>query len=139
MPIQVLPTIVCILFCFGSAAESPLQCSVVADGDEVAVEVSITTPHPKEMILWRPDKTTAWLQLEGIPYPFPTTRDFQNLSSFVISSKSRGTIYANGTPKHLPILNVAGTYRLIVADNTETELDNTYFVECSFEIEADDI
>lgn len=33
-----------------------------------------------------------------------------------------------------PILTGAGKYHLYIAENTETERNNTYFIECYFDI-----
>ena len=120
-------------------AESFLQCTVDSSDEGVEVHVSIGTPHPEEMLLRRPDESYVYLQSADVPHKFPETDDFQNLRYFVIDSLSRGTEYGNdGNPRSAPILGDDGKYWLLIAENIETELENTLFFECSFEVGASD-
>jgi hypothetical protein len=93
----------------------------------------MVTPHPEGAILMRPDGQVVYLQ--GSPpllhTPIP---HFGNLGEWLLSSDSVGTIYTDGEPAIGPVIFGPGRYHLYVADNIETEPENTYFIECYFEI-----
>lgn len=73
--------------------------------------------------------------MDDIEHKFPESEDFSNLGTFDITSQSRGTVYENGQPKLVPILDGPGRYHLILAENVETELDNTFYQECEFTLD----
>ena len=61
--------------------------------------------------------------------------NFGNLENWVITPESMGTVWVNGRATAQPIINGKGEYHLYIAENTETEPENTYFIECYFFID----
>ncbi len=111
-----------------------LTCVVDENIDNPKVSINIQTPHPKEMLLRRPDGSFVDLQGDFVPFKFPVDKGFENLGAFVIDTSSTGTEFEDGVEKSAPLLRGAGTYYLLVAENTETELENTLYFDCEFDI-----
>ncbi len=135
MPIRVLSTVLFLLLVGDNAADQSMQCTPYVAKSEPIVRIDVVTPHPKELILHRPGKPTVWLRMDDIEHKFPESEDFSNLGTFDITSQSRGTVYENGQPKLVPILDGPGRYHLILAENVDTELDNTFYQECEFTLD----
>ena len=114
---------------FASGAEPP----VCIARDNNAVIVKMTSPHPKQALVQRPDGTTVWLQAYD-ELAHEQIENFESLEEWTITSTTPGTVYVDGEPVAEPVIRGSGRYNLYIADNTETEPENTYFIECYFEI-----
>jgi len=90
-------------------------------------------PHPKEALIQRPSGETVWLQHDDILAHQQIT-NFENLQEWKIDANTIGTVYKNGKPFIEPVFDGKGIYNLYIAENTETERENTYFIECYLEI-----
>lgn len=120
-----------LLFVSSSPLEAaPLVC-IVKDDNTVVVEMK--SPHPKQALVQRPDGTTVWLQAYD-ELAHEQIENFESLEEWTITSTTPGTVYVDGEPVAEPVIRGSGRYNLYIADNTETEPENTYFIECYFEI-----
>lgn len=121
-----------ILMLFGVSVcqASPIDCKV-ADGSTVVVTMGV--PHPNHALIYRPDGETVWLQTAS-EYLHKQVPNFDELRTWVISSQSQGTVWVDGKATVQPIIKGKGRYHLYIAENTETEPENTYFIECYFVI-----
>jgi hypothetical protein len=109
---------------------SPIECKVT---DESTIVVTMNTPHPNHALVHRPDGETVWLQTSS-EFVHKQIPNFSELNNWVISSESKGTVWVDGKATVQPIIMGKGKYHLYVAENTETERENTYFIECYFVI-----
>ena len=114
---------------FTTEAE-PIACITKNDN---TVVVKMTLPHPKEALVQRPSGKTVWLQADD-KLAHEQIENFEFLEKWTITSTTVGTVFTDGIPKEEPIIKEKGRYHLYIADNTETERENTYFIECYFEI-----
>jgi len=124
-----LVPLACILFSFSIGA-APIEC--VKQGNN-SIIVKMEIPHPKEALIHRPSGETVWLQYEDT-HTHQQIANFENLQEWKIDSNTAGTVYKQGQPFIEPALDGKGVYHLYIAENTETERENTYFIECYFEI-----
>lgn len=111
----------------------PISCNL-SSNDEINVSMSI--PHPEHALVKRPNGEIVWLQTSP-KFIHKQIEDFGNLATWVVNTESKGTVWVNGKAMIQPILNGAGKYHLYIAENTETELENTYYIECSFTLGKD--
>jgi len=127
-----MKTLIIIFTLFGASISyaSPIDCKVA---DESTIIVTMEIPHPNHALVHRPSGETVWLQTspEFIHKQIP---NFSELKTWVISSESKGTVWVNGKATVQPIIKGNGKYHLYIAENTETEPENTYFIECFFVI-----
>lgn len=113
-----------------SAFAEPITCT--EEGNN-GVSIRMATPHPREALIQRPSGEIVWLQMpDGLAHK--QIDNFENLSNWIIDSESLGTVYVDGIPEIQAIFDATGRYHLYIAENTETEPDNTYFIECYFTI-----
>jgi hypothetical protein len=119
-----------------SGADPAMDCVVNTVDGEITVVVTMKTPHPAEMLVSTPDGQSLFLRAADIPFQYPKTNDFENLESFTLNRKSRATWFNDwGEPEAELILGPSGTYEVVIAENLETERDNTNLLICEFEIE----
>jgi len=119
-----------------SDAEPALDCVVKTVGGELTVAVTMKTPHPAEMLVNTPDGQSLFLRAADIPFQYPNTNDFESLESFTLNRISRATWFNDwGEPEAALILGPGGTYEIVLADNLETERENTLSFTCEFTIE----
>ena len=119
------------LFWASISYASPIDCIVA---DESTVIVTMEIPHPNHALVYRPGGETVWLQTSS-EYIHKQVPNFSELKIWVISSESKGTVWVNGKVTVQPIIKGKGEYHLYIAENLETEPENTYFIECYFVIE----
>lgn len=119
-----------LLFLANAGQAAAIHCDVV-DGDTVVV--SMKTPHPEEALIYRPSGETVWLHTSSQYLPKGVAR-FGDLGKWVISPDSTGTVWVDGKAKVQPVIKEQGRYHLYIAENAETEPENTYFIECYFVI-----
>ncbi len=91
-------------------------------------------PHPEHALVHRPNGETVWLQTSPA-YIHKQIENFGALETWVITPETKGTVWIDGKPVVQPIIQGNGRYHLYIADNPETEPENTYFIECYFVIE----
>jgi uncharacterized FlgJ-related protein len=115
----------------GAVKANPIKCEVSGD---YTVAVTMDTPHPNHALMHRPSGETVWLQTSP-DFIHKQMANFSSVRNWIINSESEGTIWVNGKATIQPIIKGKGKYNLYVAENTETERENTYFVECYFVIE----
>lgn len=119
-----------VIIIFSAAHARSIECVVSDNG---IVEISMQIPHPEHALIERPNGETVWLQSDP-EYIHHQVKDFANLGEWELGPSSKGTVYVNGKPTVQNIFNGKGRYHLYIARNLETEKDNTYFIECYFEI-----
>lgn len=112
----------------GVSYASSITCEVT---DDNAVTVTMKVPHPNHAIINRPDGETVWLQSSS-EYLHKQIPNFSELKTWVITPQSKGTVWVNGKATIQPIIKGNGKYNLYIANNIETEPENTYFIECYF-------
>ncbi len=125
---QLVP-LVCIVFSVSTWA-APIEC-LKHENNSVTVKMDI--PHPKEALIYRPSGEVVWLQNDAA-LVHKQIKNFENLQEWKIDSDTFGTVYKNGKPYIEQALDGKGVYHLYIAENVETERENTYFIECHFEI-----
>lgn len=118
------------LFLAGISHASPIDCKVT---NESTVMVTMKIPHPNHALVYRPSGETVWLQTSS-EYIHKQVPNFSELKIWVISSESKGTVWVNGKATVQPIIKGKGEYHLYIAENLETEPENTYSIECYFVI-----
>lgn len=118
------------LFWASISHASPIDCEVT---DKSVVIVTMEIPHPNHALVYRPNGETVWLQTSS-EFVHKQMPNFGKLENWVISSESTGTVWVNGKATVQPIIMGKGKYQLYIAENTETEPENTYFIECYFVI-----
>jgi hypothetical protein len=109
---------------------APIEC--LKQGDN-SITVIMDIPHPKEALIYRPSGEIVWLQNDD-SLVHQQIKNFENLQEWNIDPGTIGTVYKNGKPFIEPALDGKGVYHLYIAKNTETEPENTYYIECYFEI-----
>ena len=124
--------IILILLSFGIVSAAPIEC--VQDNTNKTISITMQVPHPKHALVHRPDGSTVWLQTSN-DYVHEQIKDFENLSSWEINRETVGTVWINGKATAQKVIKDKGVYNLYIADNPETERENTYFIECYFIIE----
>lgn len=113
------------------AFSGPIDCVVESDS---SISIRMDTPHPEDALIYRPNGETVWLQMEG-EFLHKQIENFESLEHWKLTSESQGTVYNNGEPTIQKIINGNGKYHLYIAKNTETERENTEFIECYFSID----
>lgn len=127
------------LFFADSFADSPLECYVSGAGKKLTVTVNVVTPHPGEMVIRTPDDRTIWLQADHIPFQYPVTDTFEQLSEFVLNMKTRGSWFNDwGEPEAVSIFGLNGTYELTIARSVDSGRDNSSSFSCRFNVAKDD-
>ncbi|MFW9845847.1 MAG: hypothetical protein ACFFD6_03800 [Candidatus Thorarchaeota archaeon] len=121
-----------ILFISGIVYADPITCNVASDGE---VNISMIAPHPEHALVHRPDGETVWLQTSP-EYIHKQIENFGALETWVITPETKGTVWIDGKASVQPIIQGNGKYHLYIADNLETEPENTYYIECYFVIKA---
>lgn len=120
-------------------ADSPLECSVSGTGKNLAVTVNVVTPHPGEMVIRTPDDRTIWLQADHIPFQYPVTDTFEQLSEFVLDMKTRGSWFNDwGEPEAVSIFSLDGTYELTIARSVDSGREDSSSFSCRFSVSRKD-
>lgn len=120
-------------------ADSPLECAASGSGKRFSVKVNIPSPHAGEMVVRTPDGRTIWLQADHIPFTFPATDDFENLSEFVLDRNTLGSWFDDwGESESVSIFSVEGVYELIIGDDVESRRHRTSPLSCNFAVSNDD-
>jgi len=112
------------------ADANPIEC---LENDEHSFVALMIVPHPREALIHRPSGETVWLQMEG-SLAHEQISNFEMLERWVIDASTVGTVYNDGNATIEAVIKGRGTYHLYVAENTETEKENTYFIECYFDV-----
>ena len=120
-----------ILFSSGFVHADTITCNVTSNGD---VHISMVAPHPEHALVIRPNGETVWLQTSP-EYIHKKIENFGELEKWVITPETKGTVWIDGQASVDPIIQGNGRYHLYIAENLETEPENTYFIECYFIIE----
>ena len=103
-----------------SFADSSLNCASTGSGKSFTLTVSVQSPHAGEMAILTPDGRMIWLQADHIPFQFPVTDAFEQLSEFILDARSRGSWFNEwGEPESVPVFSVNGEYELRIAENLE--------------------
>ena len=120
-----------ILFASGFVHADPITCIVTSNGD---VHISMIAPHPEPALVYRPNGEAVWLQTSP-EFIHQQIENFGALEKWVITPETNGTVYVEGKVSVQPVIQGSGRYHLYIAENPETEPENTYFIECYFIIE----
>ena len=123
-----IPVLLAVFAC--ASAATPIVCTTKGNN---TVVVEMTVPHPKEAIVYRPGGTIVWLQAYD-QMAHEQIENFALLEKWTITPSTQGTVYIDGVPTVEPVIKEKGRYHLYIAENTETEKENTYFIECDFDI-----
>jgi len=115
-----------ILLVSGFVHADPITCDVTSNGE---VHISMTAPHPEHALVHRPNGETVWLQTSP-EYIHKQIENFGALEKWVITPETKGTVWVDGKASVQPIIQVNGWYHLYIAENRETEPENTHFMEC---------
>jgi len=108
-----------------------ITCNVTSNGE---VHISMTAPHPEHALVHRPNGETVWLQTSP-EFIHKQIENFGTLEKWVITPETKGTVWVDGKANVQPIIQGGGWDHLFIAENLETEPENTYFIECYFFIE----
>jgi hypothetical protein len=120
-----------ILFASGLVNADPITCTVKSNGD---VYISMIAPHPEHALVYRPNGETVWLQTSP-DFIHKQIENFGALEKWVITPETKGTVWVDGKASVQPIIQGNGRYQLYIAENPETEPENSYFIQCYFVIE----
>jgi hypothetical protein len=120
-----------ILFASGFVHAETITCDVTSNGD---VHISMIAPHPEHALVYRPNGEIVWLQTSP-EFIHKQIENFGALEKWVITPETKGTVWVDGKAIVQPIIQGNGRYHLFIAENPETEPENTYFIECCFDIE----
>lgn len=120
-----------ILFASGFVHADTITCNVTSNGD---VHISMIAPHPEHALVYRPNGEIVWLQTSP-EFIHKQIENFGALEKWVITPETKGTVWVDGKAIVQPIIQGNGKYHLYIAENPETEPENTYFIECLFFIE----
>ena len=120
-----------ILFATGFGHADTISCNVTSNGE---VHISMKAPHPEHALVYRPNGEVVWLQTSP-EYIHQQIENFGALEKWVITRGTKGTVYVDGKASLQPVIQGSGRYHLYIAENPETEPENTYFIECYFVIE----
>jgi hypothetical protein len=105
----------------------PLHCDpqVLRPGDTLAIEMRI--PHPLELAIVAPDGAYYYLQAADDSVPSQlSANEFAELAVVHIDVDSAtGIQWVNGKPTKRRIFEILGEYEVILAENLETEPENT--------------
>ena len=128
-----MKTLLTLLLIFWASISSaaPIKCKVTGEG---SVFVTMEIPHPNHALIHRPSGEAVWLQTSP-NFIHNQITNFAKLKTWVITPESKGTVWVNGKATVQSIFKGEGKYHLYIAENTETERGNTYFVECYFVID----
>ena len=85
-------------------------------------------------MVYRPNGEIVWLQTTP-EYIHKQIENFGALQNLVITRETKGTVFVDGKAIVQPIIQGNGRYHLYIAENLETEPENTYFIDCYFIIE----
>lgn len=125
-----LPILLLVLILPYKAFSAPIDCVVESDR---SVSIRMSTPHPKEALIHRPNGDVVWLQLEG-QLRHKEIENFESVGNWKLTPESKGTVYSNGEAAIQNVINSNGKYYLYIAENTETESENTSYIDCYFSI-----
>lgn len=104
---------------------------ILCERKGASIHVTMTRPHPKFAIIYRPDGSTVWMQSDSNHHA--AIKDFSKLKHWVLNSSSQGTVWQQGTASVQAVFQESGKYHLYIADNLETEKENTAYIECIFD------
>lgn len=117
------------------AADEGLECVVSESGVSLAVAVTVAAPHAGEMIIITPDGRMIWMQADHIPFLYPNTNNFVQLSEFVIGKRARGSWFNDwGEPEAVSIFSVAGTYEIFITHDAESGRQDAGTLSCKFSV-----
>ena len=116
-----------ILIPFIAKGES-LECHTKSDG---SISIHAKVPHPNNALIHRPEGKTVWLQTSP-HFVHKQMNNFSQRSNWIINKQSMGTVWEAGVATKQSIIKGKGKYHLYIAENLETEKENTNFVECYF-------
>jgi len=111
------------------AIAKSIDCQV--NQTDQSVQITMQVPHPNHALVYRPNGETVWLQSSS-EYVHEQVKDFANLRVWEINKNSLGTVWVNGEAIAQKIINGKGQYQLYIADNLETESENTKSIQCTF-------
>ncbi len=87
------------------------------------------------MAIRTPDERTIWLQADHIPFRFPVTESFEEVSTFELNTNTRGSWFNDwGEPEIVSIFSVSGTYELIVAEDVSARTAGAVRFTCKFPV-----
>ena len=95
-------------------------------------KISVTLPNShifKEMAIESPGKARYYIHFPPDILLMPA-EDFRKASKLEIPQNITSLIYQNGKPARKPVFTIPGKYRLILADNLETEEENSANLSC---------
>ena len=107
-----------------------MNCNVA---DDNAVIETMEIPHPERALVYRPDGEAVWLRSSS-EFEHKQAPGFYEPGTWVISSESKWIVWVNGKATVQPIIKGKDKHHLYIAENIETEPENTYFIECYFVI-----
>jgi len=99
---------------------------ILYKGDEISI--SLPLPHPKELAIKSPNGTWFYLHVEneGDSEMLMPKEKFAALKQLNLdTSKLEARYWDNGKAMRGKVFGVTGAYLIYMADNLETELDNT--------------
>jgi hypothetical protein len=110
-----------------TGVSGPLHCDpqVLRPGDTLAIEMRV--PHPLELAIVAPDGAYYYLQAADDSVPSRlSANEFAELAVVHIDVDSAtGIQWVNGKPTKSRIFEIVGEYEVILAENIETEPENT--------------
>ena len=131
MKLNIILSTISIFIINHSVVAQQINCKVNEAKDSVFVSMKI--PHPNNALIGRPNGETVWLQTSA-EYLHEQIKDFANLKTWTIDKDSLGTVFVDGKASVQKIFNGSGQYQLYIADDLETEPEETNHSFCNFEI-----
>jgi len=110
-------------------------CTVDYVDDLPVLHVKMPQNHPKHMVIHPPYGPTIWLVGGFGKFHLYDEPEFKGMTEFTLTKNTLGQSWDDGRDVTTSVFPVIGEYELYVADNIETEPDNTYWIRCNFEIE----
>ncbi len=96
-------------------------------GDTLTIEMAI--PHPLELAISDPNNNWLYLQFSDPDLPSNVPPDeFAQMSELTLAvSSAEATRWIDGSPSKHPIFEAAGRYTIHLAENLETDAENTLY------------
>ena len=99
-----------------------------------ALSIPLQSNHPQQLAVRNPSGRYIYLVADDIPYRLMSEAEFALAHSLELHNQSTfGTMFVEGKPVHSQAFSDPGVYLVYLADNLETEPENTNSVAIELE------